>query len=188
MIADTDIDIDVADRDSLLKHIRHTRAYGKKDGVHKVGIYIQDIPYNPILDAAVIEFKDAGDLGFFKFDILNNSIYEGIENEDQLVKLMEEPLWTWFQDKEIVKQLAHIHDYSDMVASMKPQSVKQLAMVLALIRPAKNFLIGRTWEEIERDIWTKPSDGGYYFKKAHAIAFSMSIIVQVNLIHTNDTP
>jgi len=182
MIADTDIDIDVADRAKLLQHIKHIRAYGAKDGVHKVGVYIQDIPYNPILDATTIDFKDAGDLGFFKFDILNNSIYEGIDSEDQLAELMADPVWAWFEDKEIVKQLAHIHAYSDMVASMKPQSVEQLAMVLALIRPAKNYLIGRTWEEIEKDIWTKPTDGGYYFKKAHAIAFAVSIIVQLNLI------
>ena len=183
MIADTDIDVDVADRDSLLRHIKHIRAYGNKDGVHKVGIYIQDIPYNPILDASVVDFKDAGELGFFKFDILNNSIYEGIEDEDHLDRLTADPVWSWFEDKELVKQLAHVHDYSDMVATMKPQSVEQLAMVLALIRPAKNYLIGRTWEQIEIDIWSKPADGGYYFKKAHAIAFAVSIIVQLNRIN-----
>jgi DNA polymerase III alpha subunit len=65
---------------------------------------------------------------------------------------------------------------------MKPTSVEELAMCLALIRPAKRHLIGKTWTEIGTEIWEKPENGDYYFKKAHAVAYAMVIAVQINLI------
>ena len=180
MIANTDIDIDVADRNEILQHIDHIRAYGDKDGVHKVGIYVQDIPYDPRIDASAIDFKEAEQLGYFKLDILNNSIYENVKSELHLVESMQEPDWKLFEDANVVKQLAHIRDYSGLVTTMKPTSVEELAMVLALIRPAKKHLIGKSWANIKDEIWVKPEDDSYYFKKAHAIAFAVSIIVQLN--------
>jgi hypothetical protein len=65
---------------------------------------------------------------------------------------------------------------------MKPTSILQLAAVLAMIRPAKRHLIGTDWTTVMMTIWTKPEDGEYYFKKAHAIAYAMAIAVQMNLI------
>ena len=32
------------------------------------------------------------------------------------------------------------------------------------------------------EVWTKPTDGAYYFKKAHAVAYAHAIVVQMNLI------
>ena len=32
------------------------------------------------------------------------------------------------------------------------------------------------------DVWTKPTNDEYYFKKAHAVAYAMAIVVQMNLI------
>jgi hypothetical protein len=55
-------------------------------------------------------------------------------------------------------------------------------MCLALIRPAKRHLIGKTWTEIGQEIWTKPENGDYYFKKAHAVAYAQVVVVQMNLI------
>jgi len=64
----------------------------------------------------------------------------------------------------------------------KPTTVEELAAVLALIRPSKKHLIGKDWHEIMPEIWKKSEDGEYYFKKAHAIAYAMAIVVQMNLI------
>ena len=58
-------------------------------------------------------------------------------------------------------------------------------MILAIIRPAKKHLMGKPFDEIEKTVWDKPSDGEYYFKKAHAIAFATAIVVQLNLICEN---
>ena len=36
-----------------------------------------------------------------------------------------------------------------------------------------------------KEVWVKPSDGSYYFKKAHAVAYAHAIVVQMNLICEN---
>jgi len=51
-----------------------------------------------------------------------------------------------------------------------------------MIRPAKRHLIGKTWPVIMKEVWIKPSDGAYYFKKAHAIAYAHAVVIQMNLI------
>ena len=33
-----------------------------------------------------------------------------------------------------------------------------------------------------KEVWVKPSDGSYYFKKAHAVAYAHAIVVHMNLI------
>jgi hypothetical protein len=55
-------------------------------------------------------------------------------------------------------------------------------MILAIIRPGKKHLMGKTFDEIAKTVWDKPQGDEYYFKKAHAIAFATAIIVQLNLI------
>lgn len=178
-----DIDIDVKDRKEILADLHHVRALASnKISPHNVGIYVQDIPYNPKTSTAQLSFTEAEELGFFKFDILNNSIYEGVNSEAHLEKLMVEPPWGLLEYEDIVGQLAHVHNHYDIVSTMKPQSIEQLAMVIAMIRPAKRYLVGRSWEYIEAEIWTKPTDDSYYFKKSHSIAYSMSIVVQLNLL------
>jgi DNA polymerase III alpha subunit len=65
---------------------------------------------------------------------------------------------------------------------MKPDSIEKLAAVLAVIRPAKRSLIGKEWSAVLADVWTKPTNNEYYFKKSHAIAYAHAIVVQMNLI------
>ncbi len=178
-----DIDIDVKDRKEILAGLHHVKALASdKVSPHNVGIYVQDIPYNPKTGTAHLSFIEAEEFGFFKFDILNNSIYEGVKNEEHLEKLMVEPLWELLEYEDIVNKLAHVHNHYDIVSTMKPQSIEQLAMVIAMIRPAKRYLVGKSWEQVEKEIWIKPTDNSYYFKKSHSIAYSMSIIVQLNLL------
>ena len=59
-------------------------------------------------------------------------------------------------------------------------------MFLAVIRPAKRYLIGKTWAEVEKTVWEKPTDDSYYFKKAHAISYSHLVVVNVNLISAQE--
>ena len=93
----------------------------------------------------------------------------------------QEPVWELFQHEEVVKNLAHVANHIDVLRILKPQSIEQLAEVLAIIRPAKRYLLNETREKIESEVWTKPTDDTYYFKKAHAIAYAVSIVVQINL-------
>ena len=186
MKIDFDVDIDMPDRDELLKFIKHTPASIVKDGKftkHNTGVYLQNIPFKPIENFSNIDHKTAEEDGWFKLDVLNNSVYMDIKSEAHLNQLLsKEPMWELLLHSDIVEQLFHINNYAKLVAEYKPQSVEQLAMILAMIRPGKKHLVGKSWAEIETDVWLKPNDDTYFFKKSHAIAYALTIAVQLNLI------
>mgnify|MGYP001240026247 CR=1 FL=1 len=178
-----DIDIDVADRHKVLENFDSFNA--SLDGLkkHNTGVYFTDIPVNPITNTSSIDYKEAEDRGYFKLDILNVGVYENVKNETHLVELVtKEPDWSLLEHKEIVEQLFHIHNHFDIVNTLKPKSVEQLASVLAIIRPAKRHLAKQNWNEIEVNVWKKPTDGTYFFKKSHAVGYAMAIVLQLNLL------
>ena len=181
-----DIDIDFADRDLALSRIKHIRAsrLDRNDTVpHNTGIYLQSIPVNPITNLSTIDYKTAEDRGYIKLDFLNVSIYKDVRDEEHLKTLMEtEPLWDLLEQDDFSSLLFHVNGHGSILRQMKPKSILQLAAVLAMIRPAKRHLIGETWTTVMETIWTKPTDGEYYFKKAHAVAYAMAVAVQMNLI------
>lgn len=182
-----DIDIDFADRTRALEQFKHVTAAIKEENCtfkkHNTGIYCTSIPYNPITGLSTIDYKEAEDRGYFKIDFLNVSVYEGVRDQEHLKQLMEtEPLWDLLEQDEFVNLLFHVNGHGYLMREMKPSSIEELAMCLALIRPAKKHLLGKTWTEIGAEIWTKPENGEYYFKKAHAIAYAHVVVVQMNLI------
>jgi len=180
-----DIDIDFFDRDKALALIKHIPAGIIKNGKlrrHNTGVYVQDIPFDPMENCATIDYKDAEDRGYFKIDFLNNSVYDNVKSESHLDKLMAmEPRWELLEHKEFVEKLPHISNYFNIVKKIKPQSIYDLAVIIALIRPGKKHLLIKSREEIEEKIWVRPEEG-YYFKKSHSIAFAASIAVVMNLI------
>ena len=40
----------------------------------------------------------------------------------------------------------------------------------------------QNWDNIMKEVWQKPKDGSYFFKKSHAVAYAQAIVVQMNLI------
>ena len=40
----------------------------------------------------------------------------------------------------------------------------------------------KDWKEILEEVWQRPKDGSYFFKKSHAVAYAQAIVVQMNLI------
>jgi hypothetical protein len=179
----TDIDIDLKNREDVLTKLKHIPASIITNTVkkHNTGVYFHNIPHDPSTNLSTISYKEAEDLGYFKIDLLNVNIYEHVKNEAHLNTLLKrEPGWDLFLHKEIVQQLFHIHDHYDIVAQMQPRSIDQLAMVLAIIRPAKRNLLGQQWSIIKKQVWLKPNDNSYYFKKSHAISYAYAIIVQLN--------
>lgn len=181
-----DIDIDMADREKILSLIPNIPASIIKNNEitkHNVGVYFQEIPTEEITGYASLDFKKAEELGYFKIDFLNNKIYEKVKNEEHLNQLLEqEPVWEMLEIKEICEQIVHIGNYFDIVYQLKPKSIEELAIVLAIIRPAKRHLLKFPKETIKKQIWIKPSDNSYYFSKAHSIAYATAIAVQMNLM------
>lgn len=185
MKIDFDVDIDMANRDDFLNLVKHTPASIKKEQFtkHNTGVYFQNIPAFPLEGYSSIDHKQAEAEGWFKVDFLNNTIYQKVRDETHLNQLLNtEPLWDLLEHEEVVGQLYHINNYAHVLKAYKPTSIEQLAMILAIIRPAKKHLMGKPFAEIEKTVWDKPADGEYYFKKAHAIAFATAIVVQLNCI------
>ena len=181
-----DIDIDFADRILALDLFKHVTASINDQGTlkkHNTGIYCTSIPYNPITGLSTLDYKEAENRGYFKIDFLNVNIYKDVKSEDHLTKLMEtEPLWDLLEQYEFSNLLFHINGHGDILRAMKPRNLEQLAAVLAMIRPAKKYLIGKDWTTVMQEVWTRPENNDYYFKKAHAIAYAQAVVVQMNLI------
>lgn len=181
-----DIDIDFADREQALSVIKHIKASRTQDGnlvPHNTGIYLTEIPYNPVSNLANIDYKQAEERGYQKLDFLNVGIYKDVKSEQHLEQLMlQEPLWDLLEQDEFTDMLFHVNGHGAVLRAMKPRSIEQLAAVLAMIRPAKRYLIGKDWPTVLSEIWVKPISDEYYFKKAHAVAYAMAVVVQMNLI------
>jgi hypothetical protein len=186
-----DVDIDFVDRTAAIKlfpSISAARVVALDDGKltltpHNSGIYLQEIPHHPISNIATVDFREADARGYFKIDFLNVSVYEGVRDEAHLIQLLnQEPMWELLTSEEFVDLLFHVNGHIDTLKEMQPKSIEQLAAVLAAIRPAKRHLIGKPWDEVLADVWVKPSDEKYYFKKSHSISYAAAIVVQMNLI------
>lgn len=181
-----DIDIDFADRKAALDLFRHIPASRLDNGElvkHNTGVYLHPVPVSISKNISLIDYQSAEDQNFFKIDFLNVNLYEGVKDENHLLALMStEPLWELLQQTDFVDMLFHVNGHSDILQKTKPGSVEQLAAVLAMIRPAKKHLVGNDWNYILDNVWTKPDNNEYYFKKSHATAYAVAIVVQMNLI------
>ena len=181
-----DIDIDFVDRDqalTLFEHIPASRLDNNRLVKHNTGVYLHAVPVDAVSGLCQIPYEQAEEQKYFKIDFLNVGIYKGVRDEEHLVQLMEtEPLWDLLTQDEFVNLLFHLNGHGDIIRKILPTSVEQLSAVLAMIRPAKRYLIGKDWTTIMTEVWTKPSNDEYYFKKSHATAYAVAIVVQMNLI------
>jgi DNA polymerase III alpha subunit len=75
-----------------------------------------------------------------------------------------------------------VNGHVEILQKLKPNNIEQLAAVLAIIRPAKRYLLNNDWKEIIQQVWIKPTDNSYYFKKSHATSYAVAVVVHMNLI------
>lgn len=182
----SDIDIDFGNRDEILNLIDHIPASMRKVSPirkHATGVYVTELPYDPVNDMAAIDYAEAEDRGYLKLDFLNVHVYNQVRDETHLVELMREPDWSHLKNKDFVAKLIHLNNQYSTIRSMPEpiDSLTRLAMFLAIIRPGKKHLIGKSWREIARTVWDKDSTG-YTFKKSHAIAYAQLVAVHMNLL------
>lgn len=180
----SDIDIDFADRNDILKRIRYIPA-SIQNSAHNTGIYVTNIPVDPVTGRSSLDYKEAEQRGYCKLDFLNVNLYKQINNENHLIELMNrEPPWDKLYTRSFCEQIIHINNHYDTLIRM-PESVNtipRLAMFLAVIRPGKRHLIGLPWSKVGQTIWQRPSDGEYYYKKSHGIAYAHLVVVNMNLL------
>ena len=182
----SDVDIDFADREQVLTLLNVTPASIIRDGKlvkHNTGVYATDIPVDPFVGSASLDYNDAEDRGYMKLDLLNVHVYKQVKSEEHLVRLMQEPDWTKLYDSSICAQLIHINNHYDTLLKMPEpvDTIPRLAMFLAVIRPGKRHLVGRTWKDVSATVWDKV-EGEYSFKKSHSVAYAQLVVVNLNLL------
>ena len=182
----SDIDIDFADREQVLAVLDTTSASIIRDGKltkHNTGVYATDIPVDPFTGWASLDYNAAEERDYTKLDFLNVNLYKQVRNEQHLVELMREPDWAKLYDPSICAQLIHINNHYDTLLKMPEpvDTIPRLAMFLAVIRPGKRHLVGRTWKDVAATVWDKVEEG-YSFKKAHAVSYSQLVVVNMNLL------
>lgn len=187
----SDIDIDLGDREKILQIIKHIPASMRNVNPirkHPTGIHVTDIPFDPVNQMSSLHYEEAERRGYFKLDLLNVHVYNQVRDENHLTELMREPDWTMLNHRNIVEQLIHLGNQYDTILKMPEpiNSIPRLAMFLAVIRPAKRHLIGKTWSEINQSVWDKDMNG-YTFKRSHSCAYAMLVVVHMNLIKENES-
>jgi len=188
-----DIDIDFADRNQILELIKHVPARQIVDGQvrrHNSGVYVTDIPCDPINQCAVIDYESAEARGYFKIDFLNMSVYQLIKNPEHYQQMLDqEPDWSrlWKEPK-WASQLVHVGNYTDLLNTMRPDSVPRMAAFISIIRPGKAHLQQRPWTEVFAGVWDGDASRGFVFKKSHAVSYSMLVRLHMNLLSQDVEP
>lgn len=180
-----DIDIDMPDRSAVLKLIEHVPARLPTGRRHNSGIYVTEIPRDIVTGCAAIDTEQAEQRGYFKIDLLNMSVYSMIRSPEHYESMLNAtPPWTrLWTDSSWARQLVHVGNYTDLLASMQPDSVSRMAAFISVIRPGKAHLQNRSWPEVFASVWDGDTSRGYTFKKAHAISYSMLVALHMNLLN-----
>lgn len=185
-----DIDIDIRSdfnpQTIFNSVVRASRVQNDNLIKHPCGVYFQTMPIDPFTNLAAIPYKEAEDLGFVKIDFLHLSILDRFKNKEELRStLAKEVDWTLFEKEEVVKNLFQIGNYFWLVQKVKPKSIQELADILALMRPGKKDLLDKYLEDKDaiREELYKKTEGGYAFRRSHAVAYSMTIILD---LHSNN--
>jgi DNA polymerase III alpha subunit len=151
---------------------------------HPVGVYFQNIPIDPITQLSSIPYQAAEELGYFKIDMLHLSVLDYFNNKGEIRMLTKKPPdWDLLLSPSVVSKLFQLSNHYDLVVTIKPKSIIELADCIALIRPGKRYLLDgylKDKDVIRQELYKKTDK--YYFKRAHAISYATTIVLQLHLI------
>ena len=186
-----DIDIDFSDRNQILNLIRHIPArqiVQKQVRRHNSGVYVTAIPYDPVNECAAIDYESAEQRGYFKIDFLNMSVYQLIKSPEHYTEMLAAtPPWNrLWQDSTWASQLVHIGNYTELLKSMRPDSIPRMAAFISIIRPGKAHLQNKSWEDVFNSVWDGDDSQGYTFKKSHALSYAALVALHMNLLNQVD--
>lgn len=190
-----DIDLDLPSFDPIKYFPTAVRASMVKDGTlvkHPAGVYFQSVPKDPITSLAAIPYEQAEELGYFKVDFLHLSLLDNIplaskHDVRELIKI--EPNWDMLQDEHVVERLFQLKKHFLLLVKLQPRSIEQLADCIALLRPAKRGLVDKYIQAPTRtraELFKMPLPPGC-FKRGHAIAYALTIVIQMHLIELEST-
>jgi hypothetical protein len=178
-----DIDIDFANRETVLRLIQHVPARQSNGKKHNSGIYVTDIPADPVNQCAAIDYEEAEQRGYYKLDFLNMSVYQLVKDPAHYeAMLTATPPWgRLWSDSTWASQLVHVGNYTDLLRVMKPDSIPRMAAFISIIRPGKAHLQTRPWQEVFASVWDGDESKGYTFKKSHAVSYAALVALHMNL-------
>ena len=182
-----DIDIDLADRDQLLALIQATPARQTHQGQvrkHNSGVYVTDIPEDPVNACSAIDYETAEQLGYFKIDLLNMTVYQLVKSPEHYeAMLATEPDWPrLWTDPEWTTQLVHVGNYTELLKTMRPDSIPRMAAFISIIRPGKAHLQNQPWEHVFASVWDGDDSRGFVFKQSHAVGYATLVALHMNLL------
>lgn len=186
-----DIDLDLADRNQLLALIQAIPARQLHQGQvrrHNSGVYVTDIPYDPVNQCAAIDYETAEQRGYFKIDLLNMSVYQLVKSPEHYKQMLnKDPDWSrLWTDPEWARQLVHVGNYIDLLAAMKPDSITRMAAFIAIIRPGKAHLQNRPWSEVFDSVWDGDDSRGFVFKHSHSVSYAALVALHMNLLDSTN--
>jgi hypothetical protein len=134
---------------------------------------------------AAIDYETAEQRGYFKIDFLNMHVYKLIQSPEHYKQMLTTPppwarLW---QDAAWASELVHVGNYTDLLASMKPDSIPRMAAFISIIRPGKAHLQNRSWATVFESVWDGDDSRGYTFKKSHAVSYAALVVLHMNLLN-----
>ncbi len=185
-----DIDLDLPSFDPIAHFPNAVRASMVKDGQivkHPAGVYFQTMPKDKLTKLAAIPYEPAEEMGFFKVDFLHLGLLDQMPQMDkaairELIKI--EPNWSLLLEESVVERLFQLRKHFVLLLKLKPKSVEELADCIALLRPAKRHLIDKYLQSPQRtrtELYKMPLPPGC-FKRGHAIAYALTIVIQLHLI------
>ena len=152
---------------------------------HPCGVYPQAIPVDPLTHLAAIPYREAEELGYYKLDFLHLSVYDHFSSRAEIEELLQvEPDWGLLLIPSEQVKLFQLSKHGDLLSTIRPRTIEELADVLALIRPGKRALLKLYQAQrpaARRALYAK-DEQGYSFKKSHAIAYALVIVLQLHLI------
>lgn len=179
-----DIDLDFADRNRVLDLIQHIPARQSNSRRHNSGVYVTNIPRDPVQGIAAIDHDAAEQRGYFKLDFLNMSVYQLVKDPEHYEQMLaQDPPWfRLWQDADWAQQIVHVGNYTDLLNSMRPDSIPRMAAFISIIRPGKAHLQNKPWAEVFESVWDGDDSRGYTFKKSHAVSYAALVALHMNLL------
>lgn len=181
-----DVDIDFADRKQILDLIKHIPARQENNSEvrkHNSGVFVTDIPVDPINKCSSIDYREAENRGYFKIDFLNQGVYELIKSPEHYKKMLNKPVdWNLLLDNKFCERVVHIGNYAELVAEMRPDSLPRMAAFIAIIRPGKAHLQRQNWKTVFDNVWDGDDSRGFVFKKSHSISYAKLVALHINLL------
>jgi hypothetical protein len=137
-------------------------------------VYVTEVPQDLINKCAAIDYQTAENRGYFKLDFLNMSVYQLVRDPAHYETLLTtSPPWQrLWEDPAWSSQLVHVGKYTDLLRSMRPDSVPRMAAFISIIRPGKAHLQNRAWSEVFDEVWNGDD----------SLSYAMLVVLHMNLL------